>query len=486
MKSFARATRLPNISGRGDYIANPERQECIVAASEKVDWQPYHDYEMAHQKTNQRNNEGRELVIQLPNEWAELPQAELRRRGDELAQTVAGKGRDVQWAMHWNKDHTNFHVHVIFSERQKEKNPGKWDRDVYLTDDGKVARRKADRARDPDGSIKPPVHRKGEVKEPFTAKDPKFATQKWLHEVKLEVRSKLEEMGVKFEKPGLLSEYHEGKGSDSKKIKAKNQLIRATNEAVVKLEQDRKQPLTPSDLKTLRKYGLIALNKGKVLKLTLDGNQLRIGSCSLKEHRQAMAEKPAPAEPQQPVKPAPAEPVQKPQQAAPAAPAEERTLREPQAPKPSEKLRAAFDDLKKAQDRLSSAQYDLSKANGLPFWNKQKKAKKEAASRELYAARQECQDAFDRVVSFGVSTYHDGVQLSGSNLDQDDMKALSKSVEWKVADLERKEAHAAKPSLSENVSEAMKRYREHQKEIAPAVEARMKENAKNQSKGHDR
>lgn len=447
MKSFARATKLPNISGRSDYIANPERQECIVAASAKVDWSEYAEYERYNQKTKQRNNEGRELVIQLPNEWSELPQDELHRRGDMLAQTVAGKGREVQWAMHWNKDHTNFHIHVIFSERQRENRPGVWDRDVYLSKTNQVARRKADRMVDADGNYIL-IHRKGEAKEPFTAKDPKFATQKWLNEVKAEIRSKLEELGVKFEKPGLLSEYHEGKGSDSKQIKAKNQLIRATNEAVAKFEQQR--PLTPDEQRVLRKFALQGVKQGLVLSIKLEGTEIRVAHHSLKAHRQAMAEKPAP------------EAVQKPQKTAPAAPAGERAFREPPAPKPSQKLRAAFDGLKAAQEKVSSAQFHLSQANGLPFWNKQKKTLKEAASRELYAAGRECQDAFDRVVSFGVSAYHDGVQLSGDNLDLDDMKYLSRMVEGKIKDLEGKEAHEAKarPSLDDSIAATKERQRE--------------------------
>lgn len=496
MKSFARAARLPNISGRGDYIANPERQECIVAASAKVDWKPYHDYEMANQKTKLRNNEGREVIVALPNEWAEQPQAELHRKGDALAQTVAGKGRDVQWAMHWNKDHTNFHIHIIFSERQKEKNPGRWDRDVYLTDDGKVARRKADRARAPDGSIKPPVHRKGEVKEPFTAKDPKFATKKWLHEVKAEIRSTLEEMGAKFEKPKLLHEFHEGKGSEAPLIRQKNEVIRENNARLEALAS------RGMDAGKYSKVLIDLLKQGKVPVLYLDQGRLRTTyfttpALAVELMKKTMGqilpappvhvqqpEKPAPAEPvRKPEKAAPAEPVQQPQKAAPAAREPEPERERPAAQKPSQKLRAAFSDLQAAQAKVSSARYELSKADALPFWNKTKKPKKEAANRELYAARQECQDAFDRVVSFGVSTYRDGVQLSGSNLDRDDMNYLERRVDWRINEMERSEAHAAKPSLAENISEAMKRYREHQKEIAPAVEARMNERAKSQSKG---
>ena len=93
MKGFARVTKLSSVGGRADYISNPDRQESIVAASAPVDWKPYHDYEMANQKTDRRNNEGREVVIALPNEWAALSRGELSRRAEKLAVTAAGKDK---------------------------------------------------------------------------------------------------------------------------------------------------------------------------------------------------------------------------------------------------------------------------------------------------------------------------------------------------------------------------------------------------------
>ncbi|MBO5364594.1 MAG: hypothetical protein J6A56_03915, partial [Clostridia bacterium] len=236
MKAFARVTRLPNIGGRGDYIVNPEKQENVVAASEKVDWSEYQKYEREHQKTTTKNNEGREMIIMLPNEWSRLPTKLLHRIADKLVKVVAGD-REAQWAMHWNKAKSNFHIHIIYSERQREKNPGCWDRDIYLTEDGKVARRKADRARNEDGSFKPPIHRKGDLKDGFTAKDPKFATKAWLHEVKGQLRKEMEKMGVRFEKAAPLHEFHEGKGSDAPRIHEKNIVIRENNRRLEFVEQ---------------------------------------------------------------------------------------------------------------------------------------------------------------------------------------------------------------------------------------------------------
>ena len=162
MKQFTRASRLHDIGGRSDYISNPGRQEHIVAKSAPVDWQPYQDFERTHQKSAKLNNEGREVMFAIPNECDKLDPADLASKVQLLAETAVGKKTDLQWAVHWNKAHTNLHVHVIYSERQREKNPGRWDRDIYLTADGKVARKKADRAKGADGKDLPPVHKKGE------------------------------------------------------------------------------------------------------------------------------------------------------------------------------------------------------------------------------------------------------------------------------------------------------------------------------------
>lgn len=142
MKSFARVTKLSNIGGRADYITNEKKQEAILAKSEVVDWKPYQDFERANQRTATANNEGREMIIALPNEWSQLPPAELHARANTIAQTAVGKATDLQWAVHWNHARSNLHIHVIFSERQREKDAGRWDRDIYLTEDGKVARRR--------------------------------------------------------------------------------------------------------------------------------------------------------------------------------------------------------------------------------------------------------------------------------------------------------------------------------------------------------
>lgn len=230
MKSFARMTKLSNIGGRADYITNERKQEAILAKSEAVDWKPYQDFERANQRTATANNEGREMIVALPNEWSKLPPAELHARANTIAQTAVGKATDLQWAVHWNHARSNLHIHVIFSERQREKDAGRWDRDIYLTEDGKVARRRADRAKNPDGTDKPPVHRKGEEKGGFTAKDKTYTTKGWLADTKERLKQTFtERWGVNIEKPDYLHQYHEGKGREAPAIRQKNEVIKSVN-----------------------------------------------------------------------------------------------------------------------------------------------------------------------------------------------------------------------------------------------------------------
>ena len=232
MTSYIRVTKLTNIVGRGNYISSEEHQECIVVQSDPVDWKPYHEYEQSHQRTNKANNEGREIIIALPNEWAKLPSAELTFRAKTLAWTALGKSTEVQWAVHWNKARTNLHMHVVFSERQKIKSAGYYDRNIYLTADGKVARRKTDRALDSSGKVKPPVYRKGERKDCFSAKDIRYKSRSWAFLMKVKVQEQLQQFGACLGKPELLHQYHEGKGSESRIIHKKNLAVVAANKNI--------------------------------------------------------------------------------------------------------------------------------------------------------------------------------------------------------------------------------------------------------------
>lgn len=241
MKSFARHTKLSNICGRVDYILNQDKQEEIVCHSEFVDFKEYANFEKSNQKTAIKNNEGREVVISIPNEWYELPRSELHEKCQYLAEVSCNKKTDMVWSCHWNKTRTNLHVHVVFSERTRllDQEVKRYDRDIYLTNEGKIARRKADRAVNPKtGEILPPVHRKGEIKEGgFSAKDKTYKTKDWFEGTKERLQTEMEHMGVKFEEKGVLHEWHEGKGKYSYITKEKNEVIREVNRRISEAKQ---------------------------------------------------------------------------------------------------------------------------------------------------------------------------------------------------------------------------------------------------------
>lgn len=252
MYTYVRATKLPDIVGRSAYITNAtgrHKAEDIVCCGGAVeDWKPYQTYERNHQRSSEPNNEGRELIIALPNSWGGLiGKPLLKSRMESLIQQLIGKNTDHQYAVHWNKAHTNLHAHIIFSERQKCPQTNAkgstsdfYDRDIYLTQDGKIARRKADRAVDEHGNVKPPVHRKGEPKElAFTAKDTRYKSKEWLQGVKQAVKRRFSLEAEKKHVTNYLHTYHEGKAPRAAEIaKQRNEVIRSLNQWLDERKKD--------------------------------------------------------------------------------------------------------------------------------------------------------------------------------------------------------------------------------------------------------
>lgn len=119
-KVYSRMTKISNVAGRSDYISNEKKQEYLIdhGKNRDFDWKWYSDYETAHQKSADRNNEARELVIALPNEMANLPSEKRKEMAHDLATELLGGQRDYEYALHFNASRTNFHMHLLFSERE--------------------------------------------------------------------------------------------------------------------------------------------------------------------------------------------------------------------------------------------------------------------------------------------------------------------------------------------------------------------------------
>ena len=271
MQSFLRVTKLHNVQGRAAYIADERRQEQILVSMAtdeilQVGWKTIAEFERSHRRSQEANNEAREIVIQLPNSWATLPQQLLSDLCADLSIHALGKDMPfIEFAVHWNHARTNLHMHIIFSERTLAGDTAKrYDRDIYLTQDGKVARKRTERACDANGNTLPPIHRKGELMNPegFSAKDKSFSQRNWATAALQRVERRFLEFGEKIEErqPWMLHEYHEGKGSASKSIAAKNAGIRAYNACIAFLIS--KGVNAPQTLKTLYRAAQTDLQAG--------------------------------------------------------------------------------------------------------------------------------------------------------------------------------------------------------------------------------
>lgn len=504
MQSFARVTKLTNISGRGDYISNPDRQEEIVVSSAPVDWEPYHRFEMENQKTATKNNEGREIIIALPNDWAKLPEKELASRVQSLAVTAVGKDTDMQWAVHWNKAHTNLHVHVIFSERQREKEPGRWDRDIYHTEDGKVARRKADRAKDAEGKELPPVHRKGDLKGEFTAKDTRYKEKGWVPAMKEQLRTEFRERwGVEIEKANPLHEYHEGKGKEAPVIRAKNEAIRATNRNIRALTEAHPELARGRTYNAIKREAVKEAKQGHVTHFEKSPDGLRVKVYTLETWRAMTGRKrPVSRVPEQlqttstpaqtvqsapePPKTAPKEPEQlvAPKTTEPAVPFADLlaaqkelyrqtfALHDKRKPLDTAELRRAADirsaahDLTSALDRKAAA-WERERSCGF-FQRKEKKA----AQSDYRIATRQADKALAKLSELGVSTRIDGRAADSILTSREDFNALIDRVKATATDIEREAHRIARPENApkgsqEAVRAAESRFKALCREIPP-------------------
>jgi hypothetical protein len=407
VKSFARVSKISNVGGRADYITNPKRQENIVATSEKIDWKPYQDFERNNQKTFTANNEGREVILAIPNEWSKLSENELKTRAQTLAVAAVGKETDMQWAVHWNKSKTNLHMHVLFSERQRCGEVGKYDRDIYLTEDGKVARTKAQRAKNADGSYKPPKHRKGEEKGGFTIKDTRYKHKSWAYDMKAAVDKAMQRFGVTIEPPAPLSQYHEGKGKDAPIIAQKNAAIRENNAFFDFWKKN--SPVTENALKQKM---LAASQKGNIFGVTkVDGKWAGV-EMTFSEWQKAKplvlkaAEEKKAA---QTVTVAPmGEPVAKPAQPNLAQTIKPKTPTEPPIPWQIAPIKKALNDLEAA---IKKKNQPSAAANVSRFKFKEHKAAKEADEKRISTANDEIKTATDTLRSHGVSLRRNGEEI---------------------------------------------------------------------------
>ncbi len=193
--SFIRMTKLTDVRGRVDYISNPKRQEHLYATYSTVKpefWQylseqAQHDFWKSNQKTG-KCIEGRELIIALPESLREKdPNLLLQLFTETFRQKY---GVQCTAALHHNKAMTNYHIHLVFANRETlEKTEVKRAaRNKFYDEAGRHVRTKKE-ILDADGNVRPGcrILAKGEVYDIkwFSGRKDVFKSRSFLDDVKV-------------------------------------------------------------------------------------------------------------------------------------------------------------------------------------------------------------------------------------------------------------------------------------------------------------
>ena len=191
--SFIQMSKLPNVKGRISYITSHARQENLYATYRTADSTFWSNLARESQQEFQRSGtegkciEARELIIALPEVYTQYePQQVLTDFTEEFRRRY---GVECVSALHHNKRKTNYHIHLIFSERRLLPEPDVKvaSRSVFFDETGKRVRTKKEITGE-DGQIRKgcTVIKKGEVYEShlFTTKDTRFKGEPFLREIK--------------------------------------------------------------------------------------------------------------------------------------------------------------------------------------------------------------------------------------------------------------------------------------------------------------
>ena len=191
--SFIQMSKLSNVKGRISYITSHAKQENLYATYRTADNEFWSNLARESQQEFKRSGtegkciEARELIIALPEVYTRYePQEVLEDFTEEFRKRY---GVECVSALHHNKRKTNYHIHLIFSERKLLPEPDIKiaTRSVFYDETGKRVRTKKEITGE-DGQIRKgcTVIKKGEIYEShlFTVKDDKFKSEPFLREVK--------------------------------------------------------------------------------------------------------------------------------------------------------------------------------------------------------------------------------------------------------------------------------------------------------------
>lgn len=213
-------SKLSNVRGRITYISSHAKQENLYVVYETTDrhyWTElarFNQQEFLKSGTEGKCIEAREFIIALPESFPNLyePDKLLQLFTDRFKEKY---GVECVSALHHNKRKTNYHIHLIFSEREKLPEPIEKTatRNMFYDEQGRHVRTKKE-ILDENGNIRKgcKIVKKGEVYERtlFTNKDNLFKQENFVDEVKhfytdlinLLVKDDKEKLHV-FDKNGL-------------------------------------------------------------------------------------------------------------------------------------------------------------------------------------------------------------------------------------------------------------------------------------------
>lgn len=240
--SFIQMSKLTNLKGGINYISSHARQENLYAVYETTDRKFWTELAKCNQEEFKKSGtegkciEARELIIALPESFVDYePDRLLKLFTEHFKQNY---GVECIAALHHNKRKTNYHIHLIFSERKLLDEPVEKTatRNMFYDENGKHVRTKKE-ILDEVGQLRCgcKIIPKGEVYERnvFTIKDSRFKSDVFLDEVKrsytdlinIYVRNDREKLKV-FDKNGVyLPMKKVGKNNPkAEQIKADNQV----------------------------------------------------------------------------------------------------------------------------------------------------------------------------------------------------------------------------------------------------------------------
>ena len=203
---YSRLTKINDATGRSQYISDPKRQEEILIHKTDLQygWSVVEEFEKMKSNSDKENWQARELVVALPNELS-VDKIKLENVCNNLVVELVGKNREHEYAVHWNKERTNLHVHILFSERERvqELKPKTYQRDMwYDKDTNRMTKANAENAelRFKKGEIM--KDKNGQVRydnDLFTSKDIKFKSRSFLLEKQYIIQDVLKGYGFNLE-----------------------------------------------------------------------------------------------------------------------------------------------------------------------------------------------------------------------------------------------------------------------------------------------